>query len=238
MDFFNPNDPNLASLEQVAAALGPELCDELVIVGGVAAGLLITDLALPAIRRTLDVDVLTPAQALTEHHQFEERLRQRGFIQDPSADAPVCRWLIEDIPVDLLPTRVEVLGFTNRWYELGAQTADSRVLPSGQRIRVMRAPEFIASKLEAFHGRGQGDYLYSHDIEDIISVMDGRDTLLEEVMASDASLRDYLSAEFTRLLTDPRFRDALPGHLPPDEASQDRLPDLMKKLQRISDSRY
>lgn len=39
---MNPSDPNLAKVELIAAALGA-LCDELVFVGGCAAGLLIQD---------------------------------------------------------------------------------------------------------------------------------------------------------------------------------------------------
>ncbi len=55
MQVFNPNDPNVAMLEHVARSLGPELCSQLVFVGGAAAGLLITDLAMPPIRRTENV---------------------------------------------------------------------------------------------------------------------------------------------------------------------------------------
>lgn len=55
MQVFNANDPNVVMLEQVARSLGPELCRQFVFVGGAAAGLLITDVAMPTIRRTDDV---------------------------------------------------------------------------------------------------------------------------------------------------------------------------------------
>jgi len=66
MRVFNPNDPNVAMLERVARSLGPELCSQLVFVGGAAAGLLITDLAMPPIRRTDNVDIVTNAEALVD----------------------------------------------------------------------------------------------------------------------------------------------------------------------------
>lgn len=235
MQVFNPNDPNVAMLERVARSLGPELCSQFVFVGGAAAGLLITDLALPPIRRTDDVDIVTNAEALTDYYRFEDQLRGLGFVQDPSHDAPVCRWQVDGVAVDLMPTQEEILGFTNRWYRMGVSTAQTLTLPSGVPIRVLRAPEFIATKLEAFYGRGAGDYLFSHDMGDIVSVIDGRASLLNECQDSLAPLRAYLAAQFQHLLADRRFVDALPGHLPPDGASQARLPDLLIKIQHISE---
>ena len=230
----NPNDPNIAMLDRVAQRLGATLCEGLVFVGGAAAGLLITDLALPAIRRTDDVDVVTPTKALAEFHQLENQLRMRGFEQDTRPQAPVCRWLIENITVDIMPTMEEVLGFTNRWYRLSVATAQLHELPSGMQVTVIRAPEFIGTKLEAFYGRGQGDHLFSHDLGDIISVIDGRDSLMEECLASERQLREYLALQIQTLLKTPAFLDALPGHLPPDPASQQRLPQLLTLMAQLA----
>lgn len=235
MQVFNPHDPNVAMLERVARSLGAELCSQFVFVGGAAAGLLITDLASPAVRRTDDVDIITSAKDLADYYRFEDRFRSLGFVQDPSGDAPVCRWRVDGVAVDLLPTHEEILGFANRWYRMSVATALTLTLPSGKPIRVLRAPEFLATKLEAFYGRGGGDYLFSHDMGDIIGVIDGRASLLNECKDSLAPLRLYLATQFEQLLTERRFLDALPGHLPPDAASQARLPDLMVKIQKISE---
>jgi hypothetical protein len=142
---------------------------------------------------------------------------------------------VDGVALDLLPTQEEILGFTNQWYRMGVATAQTLTLPSGVPIRVLRAPEFIATKLEAFYGRGGGDYLFSHDMGDIISVIDGRASLLNECHESLAPLREYLAAQFQHLLTHRSFVDALPGHLPPDLASQARLPDLLIKIKHISE---
>ena len=45
-------------------------------------------------------------------------------------------------------------------------------------IRVVTAPYFIATKIEAFRGRGRGDFLASHDLEDLIFVIDGRSSIV------------------------------------------------------------
>jgi hypothetical protein len=128
----------------------------------------------------------------------------------------------------------DVLGFSNRWHPLAAESAWNATLPSGQAIRVITAAAFIGTKLEAFVGRGHGDYLFSHDLGDIISIVDGRKTLIEELAAADAELRTHVGRAFTEHLRKRAFRDSLPGHLPGDEASQARLPGLVGKLERIA----
>lgn len=229
------NNPNITMLDLMAQRLGPELCENMVFVGGAAAGLLITDLALPAIRRTDDIDVVTPTQALEDFHKLENQLRELGFTPDMRPEAPLCRWQIDNMTVDVMPSKEEVLGFANRWYVLSVATAQIHELPSGTRVKVIRAPEFIATKLEAFFGRGQGDFLFSHDIGDIISVIDGRESLLLECQASHRPLREYLRLQFQSLLKNMVFLDSLPGHLPPDLASQERLPDLLQTIQHIAE---
>ena len=231
---MNPNDPNVAMLEVVAEALGDELREETVFVGGAAAGLLITDPAMPAIRPTEDVDLIFQAAALVEYHRFEERLRARGFAQDHSPGAPICRWRIGAVTVDAMPTIDDVLGFSNRWYPVAIETATHVDLPSGRRILLITAPAFLATKLEAFDGRGNRDFLFSHDLGDLLAVVDGRDALVNECMQAPPELRAYLRERLAALLATPAFVEALAGHLPGDAASQERLPEMEARLRLIA----
>lgn len=231
---LNPNDPNVVMLELVARRLGPDLCSRFAFVGGAVAGLLITDPANPQIRSTEDVDIVAEVLALSGYHRIEKALRERGFTQDMSADAPICRWQVEGVTVDVMPTMEEILGFSNRWYPMCVSTAEPLELPSGVVIRVIQAPVFIGTKLEAFHGRGRGDYLFSHDLGDILSVVDGRESLVNECEQMPQELRVYLAGQFSVFLEDRRFLDALPGHLPGDAMSQSRLPDLEAKIQQLA----
>lgn len=231
---MNANDPNVQMLDIVAEHLGDDLCGRLVFVGGAVAGLLITDPAQPAIRPTEDVDLLAQLIVRADYYALETELRARGFSQDMRAGAPICRWIVANVAVDVMPTLPEVLGFSNRWYPIASETAWTAELPSGRAVRVISAPAFVATKLEAFAGRGQGDYLFSHDLGDIVSVIDGRDGLLVELEASDPELRQGVAGAVAGLLASRGFIDSLPGHLPGDAASQERLPDLLSKLQRIA----
>lgn len=106
-------DPNLERIELVAAALDP-LRDELVFVGGCAAGLLMNDPGATPIRQTFDVDLVAHVKALSQFHKLEEVFVQLGFKRDMTADAPICRWEYRGVIVDLMPTDPNVLGFSNR----------------------------------------------------------------------------------------------------------------------------
>ncbi len=125
-------DPDVASVEVVAAAPG-ELCDELVLVGGCAASLLIDSATAPPPRVTYDIDVVAVVAALRDQHALERRLAERGLTRDVSPDAPICRWKAGAIAVDLMPTDERILGFSNRWYAEAAASALRVALPSGQR---------------------------------------------------------------------------------------------------------
>jgi predicted nucleotidyltransferase len=232
-----PN-PNLEILEIVASALGP-ICNEVVFVGGCAAGLLLTEVRAEAIRPTEDVDLVVHAITTQEYYQFERKIRARGFGNDLRKNAPICRWTYQQVRVDVMPTSDVVLGFANKWYPHAFKTASPFELPSGNPINLISAPCFIATKLEAFKSRGRDalgkpDFMGSHDLEDIISVLDRRPELLEECAKEEPTLRQYLAMEFRALLKQADFNTTLAGHLPGDSASQARLPKLQTILHFLS----
>ncbi len=226
------DDPNLAKVEIVAVALG-SLCDELVFVGGCAAGLLLTDPAATQARVTNDVDLVAEVTALRGYHEMEAEFAQRGFVRDMSPAAPICRWRCGDIEVDLMPTDSRILGFANRWYPLAVVTAHQVSLPSGATIRLIAAPYFLATKFEAFADRGNEDVLGSHDLEDIINVIDGRFELLGEIAGEAPELRSYLGQRCAALLATPDFENYLPGLLAQDETLAQRVTVATSRLQSI-----
>lgn len=213
------DDPNLGILTFVAEALG-ELCDSVVFVGGCATGLLLTEQWIRAVRATQDV--VAEVTSVAEYHELEAAVAAKGFQHDVSAQAPICRWVKEGIRLDLMPSERGVLSFHNIWYPLAVAAARPVVLPGGIRIRLISAPVFIGAKLEAFRGRGNDDYLASHDLEDILTVIDGRPELIGEIAEADDGLRAYIGQMLTDLLNRENFIYAIPGHLPGDLASQAR----------------
>jgi predicted nucleotidyltransferase len=231
---INNKDVNIRMIIHVAKRLG-DLRDKVVFVGGCATGMFITDPAMPEVRATQDVDVIVEVTSRMEYYRLEEELRSRGFKQDMSENAPVCRWLVDVIKVDIMPTQEDILGFSNRWYLPAIKNADHIELENELTIKLVSPPYFLATKIDAFKGRGGGDYMASHDMEDIITILDGRPEIVSEIRSSSDDLKDYLSKTFRILLVNDEFLDSIPGHLSPDRASQTRLPLLIKRLGEIAE---
>lgn len=133
-----------------------------------------------------------------------------------------------------MPTESSILGFSNRWYASAIKYAVRVGLPSAESIRMVSAPYFLITKLEAFDGRGQGDYLMSHDIEDIVAVLDGRPKLMAEVDGVGPALVRELAERFKGLLRDRRFVASIFGHMPNDSVSQARVTLLMDRLKKLA----
>ncbi len=225
-------DPNRAFFESVVRLLAPVL-DELVFVGGCTTGLFISDPAAGDIRPTKDVDAIVDVTSYAKYAALSERLRALGLAEDTTPGAPLCRWRRDDLIVDLMPIDEHVLGFSNRWYPAAIDAAQTIEI-AGHNVRVVTPALFIATKLDAFHGRGGGDIVASHDLEDIIAVVDGRSEIVSEVAAAATDVRHYIASELRTLLETRDFTEALAGFLLPDAASQGRRSLLQRRLVALS----
>ncbi len=227
------SDPNRAILLLIAKALGG-LCEQVVFVGGCAAGLLVTIERAQVIRPTDDVDIVANVLSTQDYHALEKQLRAKGFTQEMAADAPICRWRYQGVAVDVMPTDEKILGFANKWYPLAIEHAIRFKLDDETSIRLISAPVFIATKFEAFAGRGKGGMLLSHDMEDIITVIDGRPSIIVEIKMTPRVLQEYIAEKLNGLLANDEFLSVIPAYLPGDAASQARLPLLEAKLRELA----
>ncbi|CAM3068795.1 Nucleotidyl transferase AbiEii/AbiGii toxin family protein [Sphingomonas antarctica] len=223
----------LAMLEKVAQALGDDLCQRMVFVGGCSTAVLITDeITLQEVRATDDVDLIVDLTGMAQWMQLQETLHQKGFTVSGEDDV-ICRMRLGDLKVDFMPDDPNILGFSNRWYKEGIYTAVKYALPSGRVIRHLTPPIFLATKLEAYAGRGENDPLGSHDLEDILNVVDGRPMLFNEVKSADAEVRDYLSEQFQTLLKHPDFENFLYGNIRGPDGRAELVHSRVKALAEI-----
>ena len=224
----------VADIAKVAKSLG-DLREEVVFLGGSALFLLVTDpVVLPTIRPTDDVDVIIEVGSTLDYQlKLEPKLRSLGFSHVHDQGAPLCRWRSPDrIIVDVMPDDPIVLGFSNRWYQAALRASDLIKIEAVS-LNVISASYFLATKLEAHHDRG-GDLYVSKDLEDIITLIDGRAELVHEVSAfSDDAAKSFISAAITSLLTDEFIHEALPGYLPGDDASQARARLIVERMNKL-----
>ncbi len=194
------------------------------------AGLLVTDPLADLVRATKDVDAVVNTNRAM-FHRIEEQVAKRGFQRDVTSDI-ICRWVHEESGVlfDLMPVDLNVLGFTNRWYSYAVETAISTDLGNGLSVRMVSAAAFVATKLEAFLDRGKADYITSHDLEDVLNVVDGRVELVIEIAEAPADLRNAVAKTFAQLMKDPDFENVLPGLI----SQPDRAGVVMARLKALA----
>ena len=72
-------------------------------------------------------------------------------------------------------------------------------------LKLIRPEYFVATKLEAYLGRGGNDPIGSRDIEDLLNLFDGRPALLAEIEQAEPNLRQFIASEVRNLLKNSDF---------------------------------
>lgn len=196
-------------LLKVATALGDELIKSMVFVGGCTTGLLVTDeFTKEQIRYTDDVDLIVDIMGYPAWVDLQAQLKAKGFSID-MGEENICRMRLDNLKVDFMPVDEKALGFTNIWYKDAVATAQDYTLNDELTIKLITPEYFVATKLEAYLGRGKGDALSSHDIEDLLNIFDGRASIVEDILSAQENLIDYISEQLQILLDDSNFEYAV-----------------------------
>lgn len=201
---------NVVRIKAVYNAL-EDLKNKVVFVGGATVSFY-SDRQQFEIRPTDDIDVIVEILNYIDRAELEEKLRSIGFEHDIESPI-VCRYKIKGITVDVMPTDDPSIGFKNRWYPEGFKNAVDYVIDETATIKILSAPFFIATKLEAFKGRGKGDGRTGHDFEDIIFVLENRKSIWYDMNNCQKELREYLVSEFTGLTNNPNIFEWIDCHV-------------------------
>lgn len=225
---------NVERIKAVSNALG-NLKDLVVFVGGATVSLYADRMA-EEVRETMDIDIVVQIFTRLEFEKLENELRQLGFESDTSASF-VGRYKFKSLLVDVMPISEDILGFSNKWYKEGFDSAIDYTIDEHHSVKIFSPPYFLATKIEAFKSRGknhQGEYdgRTSDDFEDIVFVLENRLAIWEEIKASSTSVKNYLKREFAWLLAMPYIDEWLDAHvsytLPYDEPATDYLIQQLK----------
>lgn len=200
---------NITRIRAIRNALA-DLNDEVVFVGGATVSLY-TDRRTEEVRPTDDIDIVIEILSYSEFAVIDERLRKLGFVNDQESGV-ICRYTIQGIIVDVMPTNKEALGFSNKWYPAGFTKAINYDIGDGN-IRIFQSPFFIASKLEAFKNRGANDGRTSTDFEDIIFVLENSSQIWNDFENAEQEIKLYLKNTFQTMLSNIHFEEWLNAHV-------------------------
>jgi hypothetical protein len=221
---------NLVLGADVARGL-EELRERVVFIGGAVISLYTDDPAAEEIRPTGDIDMTVDLASYTEMVAFQERLIDLGFNPDPQGHS-IVSYVYNNIAIDIMPSQDSGMGISNKWYRPGFEFLQVITLENNLDIRILPAPYFLATKFEAFKDRGNNDFLFSHDYEDIIYVMDNRTSIVEEILNSDDAVKNYLKEELQKLIDHRQSSEILSMHIHP-LVVKDRYPMLLEKILKI-----
>lgn len=222
---------NIAVVAEVAKAL-KNLKEEVIFVGGSVISLYTDDPAADEIRPTQDVDLTLKIVNLSHWEKLQEQLDGLGFQPNPFGHA-ICSYKYKDIPVDLMSTEDGPLGPANRWYKIGLENLWT-ALAQDQEIRILSAPCFLATKFEAFNNRGK-DIRSSHDMEDIIYVLDNRINIVQEIQVADNRISNFIKEQLQKIIRQEQLQEVLIAHIHPIILSE-RLPIVEEKISLIINS--
>jgi len=162
------------------------------------------------IRPTDDVDVVIELASYGGYAAVDERLRSIGFSNDVESGV-ICRYKIQGIIVDMMPTESDVLGFSNQWYPEGFRTAELKQLDEKTSVKIFTPPYFMASKMEAFNDRAV-DFYSSQDLEDMVFVIEHLENFENQMKTGPSDVFRFLSNGFASVIERRDFKEALFGH--------------------------
>jgi hypothetical protein len=184
-----------------AAKLLTILNKRIVFTGGSTIPLYLDELSARDARYTRDVDCVVEITSRIEYYRLSNELRQIG-LEEYTGGGPLCRWSYEELIIDIMPTDPSILGFSNSWYIPGMSKSIIYTFPSSQQIRIFPIAYLLASKIEAFQGRGNDNLYTSHDMEDIALLLDGCPYLEREIQQADTKVKDFIKQWFQRRIED------------------------------------
>ena len=200
-----------------------------VFTGGGIVNLLITDPGAPPAAFTKDVDLVIEIASHPEFGAMEKALESVGFRRPHDDHMEMVSWEWKGVRVDSLPHLSLLLTPANRWFPFLMKDAEYvEVLPGCKAWRAS-APCFLATKFEAFFSRGQNNFVKSKDIGDILTVVDGRKELFDEIQYSATDVRGFLRQKFRWLLEQTHFMESL-SHIVPDKFREELVIERMREI--------
>ena len=222
---------NIAVVAEVAEGL-KDLNDKVVFVGGAVVSLYTDDPASDKIRSTQGIDMTLNVLSFGDWNILQEKLAKLGFYPDPFGHA-ICSYKYKNIPVDIMSSEDGPLGPANKWYKLGFNDLWT-VSAKEQEIKILSAPYYLATKFEAYINRGH-DYRTSHDIEDIIYVIDNRTSIVEEILKTDKKVLKFIQTQLQIITDKGIMNEVLMAHIHPLMIDE-RMPLVLEKINALKNN--
>jgi hypothetical protein len=224
------------NLIRVARAIAPIHEVRFVFAGASILPLLLDDPAAPPPRFTVDVDAAVNVVTYAHWERLQKRLHECGVVVrgNPAVGkGRICLFHLNEIEVDIMPVRLELILPPSRMLELGFEFAEPHRLADDLEILALSASGLLAAKLEAYADRGAHDPAMSKDLDDIVAILDRRLRIGVEVTEAPSEMRRFIAMAMRPLLSDGPVLDVI-SDLLRDRERERRLIELMRNLSSLT----
>jgi hypothetical protein len=221
---------NLATVAKIARLL-KDFNERLVYVGGAIISLYTDDSAADEIRPTYDIDLTLEVTTYSHWQKIQSQLASLGIHPNPEGKS-IYSYQYQGIPLDFISAEDDAFGPSNKWYKEGFKDLQ-KVQVEEELISIFKAPCFLATKIEAFKNRGS-DPRTSHDIEDVVYVLDNRKNIVEEILTAPGNIKYFVISEIKKFKENGILEEVLLAHIHPLMQAE-RLEICMEKLDQIID---
>lgn len=203
--------PDVLRLVSVARDLG-DLRERVVFIGGAVIPLLATEQVLGRIRATSDVDAIAATRSYADADALAGAMRGARFTPDVGG-AHLHRWRSpHGVIFDLVPAGRHA-GGTGSAVDLAVLASPLVTMANQIRIRHAGPAAMVALKWHAYRDRGDGQPIYSHDVQDMVALLAERPQLVAECQEAPPPIGRSAMAALQALAQDPDLDDILAAHL-------------------------
>jgi hypothetical protein len=180
------------------------------------------------IRETADIDLIVRASGYAEWQAELGAFRAAGFLEDPASPV-MCRLVGHGLIVDVMPVPWDELG-TNLWY---VDAWNARVRDSNTGLFRITPLYFLATKLEAFKGRGRADPAMSDDLADIVIFLRNQTISWVEIEGGTDTVHRYIRDALRAIAALEERSYAVSGSFEGTAAGQAEATALLARLRGL-----
>ncbi len=95
------------------------------------------------------------------------------------------------------------------------------------------SPYLIATKVEAFKGRGNSDFRLSADVEDIVTLFDGVSDIVDQLVVAPKDVKTYLLKELSTWIVNDEFIEGIGSHISDRVNLEGRKNIILNRIKKL-----
>jgi hypothetical protein len=198
-------NPELVLFRNTVKRMQPML-DELVFAGGCSTALLFSEADFIRPTPPQWLDVIASTQGELGHTGLTIKLKEMGMREDTIFGRG--RWKMGALTVCFWNVDPVFSPFASRFMR-DAFAMPRRYPVADMKAKLVNAAFFMAVKLEAFQGRGQGNYQTSDDLNDLVSLLSARAEVAYDLKLAAPQVRAFVQKTLAELKPKHEFQEAI-----------------------------